>query len=138
AALRAADAPRPRGACRGRAGGRGTPRAARVPRERTTPHPRGVALMTTPVSDELRDLLALHLVPGLGPRRTASLLRHFGSAAAARRASAARLTAVPGIGDGLAGRLAEDLAQAGPDAALARAEQAGVHLAAPATPAYPA
>ena len=41
--------------------------------------------MPAPVPDDLRDLLALQLVPGLGPRRTAALLSHFGSAGRARR-----------------------------------------------------
>src|SRR5947209_20064453 len=55
----------------------------------------------THLSDEQRDLLALSLVPGLGPRLTAALLRHFGSASAVRRASAAQLRQVPQIGEKL-------------------------------------
>ena len=51
--------------------------------------------MPESLSPELRDLLALRLVPGLGPRLTAALLRHFGSAAAVRRAAAAQLRQVP-------------------------------------------
>lgn len=42
------------------------------------------------------------LVPGLGPRLTAAVLAHFGSAAAVRRASIAELRAVPLIGEKLA------------------------------------
>ena len=44
--------------------------------------------MALDLSDELRGLLALHLLPGLGPLRTAALLEHFGSADAILRASA--------------------------------------------------
>ncbi len=54
--------------------------------------------MTDAVSPELRDLLALNLVPNLGPRLTAALLRHFGSAGAVRRATATQLRQVPLIG----------------------------------------
>ena len=55
------------------------------------------------LAPELRDALALHLVPGIGPRLTAALLQHFGTFAAVRRASAAELQAVPHIGPKLAG-----------------------------------
>src|SRR5262245_28717833 len=86
---------------------------------------------------ELRDLLALHLTPGLGPQRIAALLEHFGSAARARSARADELRGVPGIGDGLAAGLARDLAGADPDAELARAEKAGVRVIAMGGPDYP-
>jgi DNA processing protein len=52
--------------------------------------------------DELRPLLALQLVPGLGPLRTKALVEHFGSARAVLGASAGRLAEVPGIGHKLA------------------------------------
>jgi DNA processing protein len=64
--------------------------------------------MTEPLSPDLTDLLALHLVPGLGPRLTAALLERFGSAAAVRRAAAGDLERVPKIG----AKLAQDFAQA--------------------------
>jgi DNA processing protein len=54
--------------------------------------------MPEALSAELRDLLALHLVPGLGPRLTSALLERFGSAAAALQATAAQLQEVPHIG----------------------------------------
>jgi DNA processing protein len=47
------------------------------------------------MSDEVRDHLALHLVPGLGPRLTMALLERFGSASAIRQASAGQLQQVP-------------------------------------------
>ena len=70
--------------------------------------------MPDPLAPELRDLLALSLVPGLGPRLTAALVRHFGSAGAVRRATAAELRQVPQIGEKLsrdfsADREVEDL-----------------------------
>jgi DNA processing protein len=64
--------------------------------------------MSADLTPEQRDLLSLHLVPGLGPRLTAALLDRFGSAAAVLEASARQLTEVPHIGD----KLAEDLRQA--------------------------
>lgn len=56
---------------------------------------------------DLRDHLALALVPGLGPKLTAAVLTHFGSAAAVRRASAREFEAIPLIGAKLAAKFAE-------------------------------
>ncbi|MCS7021882.1 MAG: DNA-processing protein DprA [Gemmataceae bacterium] len=61
--------------------------------------------------DDWRDHLALALVPGLGPRLTAALLERFGSAAAARRATAEQLRCIPHIGPKLARQLADALHQ---------------------------
>src|SRR5262249_61486641 len=47
------------------------------------------------VSAELRDLLTLRLVPGLGPRLTAALLRQFGNATAVLHARPSHLQHVP-------------------------------------------
>src|SRR5437763_9625009 len=74
------------------------------------------ATMSEPLAPELRDLLALTLVPGLGPRLTAALLRHFGSAGVVRRASAAELRRVPQIGEELSQELAAALKSVGVDA----------------------
>jgi DNA processing protein len=57
------------------------------------------------LSPDLQDLLALHLVPGLGPRLTAALLERFGSAGAVLRAAPDQLQQVPHIGGKLAGDL---------------------------------
>ena len=54
--------------------------------------------MTTPLTPEIRDLLALHLVPGLGPRLTAALIEHFGSARAVLEAPSDLLCQVPHVG----------------------------------------
>src|SRR4029078_12627394 len=65
--------------------------------------------MTPSLTDDRRDLLALHLVPGIGPRLTAALLERFGSAAAVRRASADDLREIPYLGENLADKLASTL-----------------------------
>jgi DNA processing protein len=94
--------------------------------------------MAMPVPGEVRDLLTLQLVPGIGPRLTAALLERFGSAGAVLQAGAAELGEVPYVGP----RLAESVAQArgridvGREIALA--EKFGVRLVAHATPEYPA
>ena len=54
------------------------------------------------VSPELQALLALHLVPNLGPRRAAFLLERFGSAMTVFEAPAHELSEVPHIGSRLA------------------------------------
>jgi DNA processing protein len=90
------------------------------------------------MTPDLRDLLALHLVPGLGPRLTAALLRRFGSASVARRASAAQLREVPHIGAKLSEDLFQSLHSVDVDAELALVERHGVHLRALGAPDYPA
>jgi DNA processing protein len=93
--------------------------------------------MSVPVSAEVRDLLTLSLVPGIGPRLTAALLERFGSAGAALRASVAELSAVPYISP----RLAEDIQQAATHAdataELERMQKHGVRLIVLGTPEYP-
>lgn len=56
---------------------------------------------------DLRDHLALALVPGLGPKLTAAVMTHFGSAAAVRRASAREFETIPLIGAKLAAKFAD-------------------------------
>jgi DNA processing protein len=86
---------------------------------------------------ELHDLLALSLVPGLGPRLTQALLERFGSAGAARRASAAQLESIPHIGAKLAHAFADAMRSANPGAELDRAIQFGVKLLPLTAPDYP-
>jgi DNA processing protein len=94
--------------------------------------------MPPPLAPDLRDLLALHLLPGLGPRLTSALLQRFGSAGAVLRADSAQLRQVPHIG----AKLSEDLCQAirsvDVEAEVARIGRHGVHLRALGTPEYPA
>ena len=65
--------------------------------------------MTAPPPPDIIDLLALTLVPGMGPRLTAGLIAHFGSAAAVRRATPEQLRQVAHIGEKLAGQFAAAL-----------------------------
>jgi DNA processing protein len=84
--------------------------------------------MAAALSTELRDLLGLHLVPGLGTRLTSALLERFGSAAGALRASAEELQSVPHIGAKLAQSLSAAMRQVDVDAEMALMERQGVHL----------
>jgi DNA processing protein len=94
--------------------------------------------MSPAVSPELRDLLALHLLPGLGPRLTAALLRRFGSAGAVLRAGAAQLREVSHIGPKLSEDLCRAMRDVDVDAELAHVARHGVHLRRLGTPEYPA
>ena len=87
--------------------------------------------------NDLLDLLALTLVPGLGPRLTQALLDHFGSATAIRSASRDQLRDVPRVGAKLAESFATALAAADPQAEYDRAVAAGVSLFAKSVPGFP-
>lgn len=92
-----------------------------------------------PVTDpELIDLVALSLVPGLGPRLTQALLDRFGSASAARQARPDELKRIPHIGEKLGHSFADALRSADPSAELERAEKHGVRLLPRSSPEYPA
>ena len=93
--------------------------------------------MSTP-SAELRDLLALHLTPGVGPRTAAALLERFGSAAAVLRASAGQLRDVPHVGPKIAEALLAASASPEINVELERAAKAQVRLLIKGTPDYPA
>ena len=84
--------------------------------------------MSAPLSSDVRDLLALHLVPGLGPRLTTALLHRFGSAAAALKASAEQLQEVPHIGAKIAQGLRQAMARVDVDAELALTESRNIQL----------
>ena len=88
-------------------------------------------------SDEILDLVALSLVPGLGPRLTQALLDQYGSAAAVRRTSASDLQEVPQIGPKLATAFAKALAEVDPQAELDRAIGLGVSLIPLSSVEYP-
>jgi DNA processing protein len=93
--------------------------------------------MSEAIAPEIRDLLALNLVPGLGPRLTAALLRHFGSAAAIRGATADDLRQAPRIGEKLSTDFAVRLSVADVDAECARIAEHGVRLLVLGWPGYP-
>jgi DNA processing protein len=92
--------------------------------------------VSSPVSSDVRDLLALHLGPGLGPQRIAALLERFGSAAAVLRAAPDQLREVPYIGPKLTAAVREGLGRV--DAELEQMERHGVRLLALGTADYPA
>jgi DNA processing protein len=93
--------------------------------------------MSVPLSSEVRDLLALHLVPGLGPRLTAALLERFGSAAVVLKASPAQLQEVPHIGAKLAQDLWQAMQRLDVEEELAAIARAHVRLIARGTADYP-
>jgi DNA processing protein len=90
------------------------------------------------MSDDLHAHLALALVPGLGPKLTAALLERFGSAAAARRATAAELLEIPHIGEKLAGALSSALRTADITAELDLLTRHDVRAVPLGRPGYPA
>lgn len=89
------------------------------------------------LTNERRDLLAVTLVPGLGPRLTAALLERFGSATAARQALAEDLREIPHIGAKLANEFSSALRTVDVDAEIQRLESFGVSLLALGDAAYP-
>lgn len=58
-----------------------------------------------PSEDELRDLLRLELIPGVGPRTRRALLTRFGTPRAVFQAPASQLREVPGVGPKLVEKL---------------------------------
>jgi DNA processing protein len=93
--------------------------------------------MAIDLPDAVRDLLALSLVPGIGPRLTAALLERFGSANAALRASIADLSAIPFITPRLTERVRQASQRSDAAAELERIEKHGVRLIALGSPDYP-
>jgi DNA processing protein len=94
--------------------------------------------MSESLAPELQDLLALHLIEGLGPHRISALIEHLGSAARVRQASAGQFLAVPGIGEQLSLTIAQALPHVELDAEIAGLAQHGVDLVAKGQPNYPA
>jgi DNA processing protein len=90
-----------------------------------------------PLSPEERDLLALRLVPGIGPRLTSALLDRFGTAAAIRAASRDELMEVPHVGAKVAGQLCAAWQDADIDGECDLIERHGVTLRSIGTPTYP-
>lgn len=90
------------------------------------------------MTEDLRDRLTLALVPGLGPRLTAALIRQFGSAAGVRRASAEHLRQVPHIGPKLSADFRLALNTANVDRELQLLEKHGVRLIDLDSTEYPA
>lgn len=89
-------------------------------------------------TDDERDLIALHLVTGVGPRLTAALLEHFGSASAVLNASTAELMEIPYLGPKVAEGLTRALANPNVPRECAAIQEHGVHLRVLGRPEYPA
>lgn len=87
---------------------------------------------------ELRDHLALALVPGLGPKLTRVLLDRFGTPAAALKATVAELQSLEHIGSILAERFAKAFQTVDVSAEWALIEKHGVRVVPFDDPAYPA
>lgn len=87
--------------------------------------------------DEVRALVALSLVPGVGPGRTRALIGRFGTAAAALAAPRSLLAGVPGVGPQTAEAIAAFDGQALVDAQLIRAEKVGADLITAWDPRFP-
>ncbi len=85
----------------------------------------------------VHDLLALHLVPGIGPRLTTALLDRFGSAAAVLRATPAQLQEIPNIGAKLAASIYEAMRAVNVATELELMDRHGVRLLAHGTIDYP-
>jgi DNA processing protein len=86
----------------------------------------------------MRALLALHLLPGIGPRLTSALLERFGSAEAVLNASVEQIASVPHIGSNLAAKVRRSLNQVDVAAEIERMEKHGVSLLRLGGPGYPA
>lgn len=91
-----------------------------------------------PLPPESRDRLALHMVPGIGPRLTAALLERFGSAGAVRQASAAELRSVPHIGPKLSEEFFTALRKIDLDGELEQISRHEISLLVHGSPEYPA
>ncbi|HEY2784189.1 MAG TPA: DNA-processing protein DprA, partial [Fimbriiglobus sp.] len=88
--------------------------------------------------EDVRDHLALALVPGLGPRRTEACLAHFGSARAVLNATADQFRAVPLVGDALAAQFALAVRTVDVSGEILLLEKFGVRPVPFASPDYPA
>lgn len=87
---------------------------------------------------EILHALRLHLVPGIGPRTTQTLLEAFGSPAAALQASEAELLSVEGIGPKLARAVRSARLSDEADTELQRCRAMGASVVARGMPGYPA
>jgi DNA processing protein len=88
--------------------------------------------------EEQRALVALSLVPGVGPGRLRALLARFGSAVAVRRASPRQLAAADGVGRQTAEAVAAFRDEAGVERQFRRAADVGADLVTLHHPHYPA
>jgi len=90
------------------------------------------------MATEREALIALNLIPEMGPIAWRKLLGIFGSASAVLAATKDDLKERAGFGEQRAAALAEALRHANPSAEIARAARIGVRLVARCDPNYPA
>lgn len=93
---------------------------------------------TTAAEDDLRHLMALAMVPGVGPITCRSLLEHFGSAGNVLRARIPALREVEGVGPKLASKIAAARQEFDPEVELAECRHRGVRPIPWGDPDYPA
>ncbi|MEW6421029.1 MAG: DNA-processing protein DprA, partial [Deinococcota bacterium] len=94
-------------------------------------------MTTTTPQAELHALLTLRFTPGLGPRRTEHLRRHFGSAEAALAAPLTTLRDVPGLDARAVAALGTARPRELAEAELVKARKEGVTLLGRGLPGYP-
>jgi len=87
--------------------------------------------------DELRDLVCLTMVSGVGPLTSRALLDRFGTAGRVLDARIADLRDVPGVGTKLADRIARARQDLDADGEMDLCRRSGVRLVPLADPAYP-
>jgi DNA processing protein len=81
-----------------------------------------------PLHEDLRDLVSLTMIPGVGPLTSRALLAHFKTAGKVLDASVARLRDVAGVGPKLADRIAHARRDVDPDGELELCRRHGVRL----------
>ncbi len=89
------------------------------------------------LTSEERDWLTLHLVPGIGPRLAAALLKRFGSSDAVFRAAPHQLAEIPHLPAATAQAIKQALANSDVDAELALMAKNQVRLVRLGTDEYP-
>jgi DNA processing protein len=107
--------------------------------ENAQPDPEILPAQPGDCSAQSRILLALTLIPGLGPVRIAHLIDAIGSPEGVLSASASQISRVRGIGSSTATSIAEHLhlSIARVDHELERVAEAGAHVVSVADPHYP-
>lgn len=87
--------------------------------------------------DEIRDLIRLTMVPGVGPQTTRALLERFGTAGQVLASTIAQLCTVPNVGRKLADRIAEAAAGHDADGELDLCRRMDVHVVPRGHDGYP-
>ncbi len=87
--------------------------------------------------EEIRDLICLTMVPGVGPHTCRALLDHFGSAGRVLGASVETLKGAEGVGSKLADKIRHARADFDPEVELEECRKYGVHPVPPDSAEYP-